>query len=188
VFSIGSDRRRTSRSTALSRDAHQVRSFGTSAGPLHSPPPSAYSASWSCPRLMYSAAFDLTYLSSFCASSLIRRKLSLPHWAEYLLLSFYQCPYHPLLVGAQGIVCAYPRCLLQSYIITSCTLRSVGVLQCALVQWKKHHGWICRDGFIRNQEFTTSSWLTRRRTNMCPPPPPFLNHAIYDSGPRSQHG
>jgi hypothetical protein len=25
------------------------------------------------------------------------------------------------------------------------------------VRWEKHLGWICRDGFIRNQDFTTSS-------------------------------
>jgi hypothetical protein len=69
--------------------------------------PSAYSASWSCPRFMYSAAFDFTYLSSFRVSSLIRRKSLFPHWAGNLLLSFHQRSCHPLLVGVSRASCAH---------------------------------------------------------------------------------
>lgn len=100
-----------------------------------------HSASWSCPWFMYSAAFDLKHLSSFRTSSLIRRRFSFPHWEEQSVVApFILALVIHYLLALRASLCAYPHCSLLSYIITSCKLRSVGALQCALVRWKKHHG------------------------------------------------
>lgn len=66
-----------------------------------------------------------------------------------------------LSLGVTGILCAYPRCSILSYIITSCTLRYAhtgAFLRYALVRWEKRRGLNMRRnfiemGFIRKSRF-----------------------------------
>lgn len=92
---------------------------------------------------MYSAAFNLTYLPSFRASSLIRRKSSFPHWTEYWSLSFHQMLLSSITSWRQRASCAHILvCSHQTYIITFLyiTVRwCVAVCVGALVRWEKHH-------------------------------------------------
>lgn len=131
---------RTSRPTALSREAHQARSFGTTAR-LRSPSSNlrhtrhpghvldSCIARRSISRTCHHSAYHLSSGANHCFH--IGRKTCC-HSINALVIHY--------LLASQEHPVRISSLLTQSYIITSCTLRSVGALQCAMMRWGKHHG------------------------------------------------